>query len=95
MNLGVSHAAFVRTMAAPDTADRFWTTAGVGAVLILAVMIQSIWGVTVAGARSEASRLIIMMTRPFTVGMSVAAIGAAMAMGWWRSRRQPAASGND
>ena len=58
-----------------------WTTAGVWAVLILAVMIQSILGVTVAGARPEASRLIIMMTLPFTVGMSVVAIGAAMASG--------------
>ena len=71
-----------------------WTTAGVWAVLILAVMIQSILGVTVVGARPEASRLIITMTLPFTVGMSVVAIGAAMAIGWWRSRRR-AASGND
>ena len=45
-----------------------WTTAGVWVVLILAVIIQSILGVTVAGARPEASRLIIMMTLPFTVG---------------------------
>ena len=66
----------------------------VWAVLILAVIIQSILGVTVAGARREASRLIIMMTLPFTVGMSVAAIGAAIVIGWWRSRRR-AASGND
>ena len=58
-----------------------WTTAGVWAVLILAVMIQSMLGVTVAGARPEASRLIIMMTLPFTVGMSAVAIGAAMAIG--------------
>ena len=72
-----------------------WITAGVWGVLILAVIMQSILGVTVAGARPEASRLIIMMTLPFTVGMSVAAIGAAMAIGWWRSRRRPAASGND
>ena len=71
-----------------------WTTAGVWAVLILAVIVQSILGVTVAGARPEASRLIVMMTLPFTVGMSVVAIGAAMAIGWWRSRRR-AASGND
>ena len=71
-----------------------WTTAGVWAVLIRAVIIQSILGVTVAGVRPEASRLIIMITLPFTVGMSVVAIGAAMAIGWWRSRRQ-AASGND
>ena len=71
-----------------------WTVAGVWAVLILGVIIQSILGVTVVGARPEASRLIIMMTLPFTVGMSVVAIGAAMAIGWWRSRRQ-AASGND
>ena len=71
-----------------------WTTAGVWAVLIFAVTIQSMLGVTVAGARPEASRLIIMMTLPFTVGMSVVAIGAAMAIGWWRSRRR-AASGND
>ena len=68
--------------------------AGVWAVLILAVIIQSILGVTVAGARPEASRLIIMMTLPFTVGMSVVAMGAAMAIGWWRSRRQ-VASGDD
>ena len=67
--------------------------AGVWAVLILAVVIQSMLGVTVAGARPEASRLIIMMTLPFTVGMSVVAIGAAIAMGWWSRRR--AASGND
>ena len=67
-----------------------WTTAGVWAVLILAVIIQSMLGVTVEGA----SRLVIMMTLPFTVGMSVVAIGAAMAIGWWRSRRR-AASGND
>ena len=71
-----------------------WITVGVWAVLILAVIIQSILGVTVAGASPEASRLIVMMTLPFTVGTSVAAIGAAMAIGWWRSRR-PAASGND
>ena len=72
-----------------------WSTAGVWAVLILAVVIQSILGVTVAGARPEASRLIIMMTLPFTVGMSVVAIGAAIAIGWWRSRSRQAASGND
>ena len=71
-----------------------WITAGVWAVLILAVIIQSILGVTVAGASPEASRLIVMMTLPFTVGTSVVAIGAAMAIGWWWSRR-PAASGND
>ena len=72
-----------------------WTVAGVWAVLILAVIIQSILGVTVAGARPEASRLIIMMTLPFTLGMSAVAIGAAMAIGWRRSRARPAASGND
>ena len=72
-----------------------WTVAGVWAVLILAVIIQSILGVTVTGARPEASRLIIMMTLPFAVGMSVVAIGAAIAMGWWWSRRRQAASGND
>ena len=55
-----------------------WITAGVWAVLILAVTIQSMLGVTVAGARPEASRLIIMMTLPFTVGTSVVAIGAAI-----------------
>ena len=71
-----------------------WSIAGVWGVLILAVTIQSILGVTVAGARPEASRLIIMMTLPFTAGMSVVAIGAAMAIGWWRSRRQTA-RGND
>ena len=70
-----------------------WTTAGVWALLVLAVIIQSMLGVTVAGARPEASRLIVMMTLPFAVGMSVVAIGAAIAIGWW-SRRQ-AASGND
>ena len=70
-----------------------WTVAGVWAVLILAVTIQSMLGVTVAGARPEASRLIIMMTLPFTVGMSVVAIVGAIAIGW-RSRRR-AASGND
>ena len=58
-----------------------WIIAGVWGVLILAVIIQSILGVTVAGARPEASRLIIMMTLPFTAGMSVVAIGAAMASG--------------
>ena len=52
-----------------------WTVAGVWAVLILAVIIQSMLGMTVAGARPEASRLIVMMTLPFTVGMSVVAIG--------------------
>ena len=71
-----------------------WTVAGVWAVLILAVIIQSMLGVKVAGARPEASRLTIMMTLPFTVGMSAVAIGAAIAIGWWRSRRQ-AASGDD
>ena len=71
-----------------------WTTVGVWAVLILAVVIQSMLGVTVAGARPEASRLIIMMTLPFTVGMSAVAIGATMAIGRWGSRRR-AASGND
>ena len=71
-----------------------WITAGVWAVLILAVIIQSMLGVTVAGARPEASRLIITMTLPITVGISVVAIGAAIAIGWWRSR-QRAASGNE
>ena len=65
-----------------------WITAGVWAVLILAVIIQSMLGVTVAGARPEGSRLIITMTLPFTAGISVVAIG------WWRSR-QRAASGNE
>ena len=65
-----------------------WITAGVWAVLILAVIIQSMLGVTVAGARPEGSRLIITMTLPITVGISVVAIG------WWRSR-QRAASGNE
>ena len=65
-----------------------WITAGVWAVLILAVIIQSMLGVTVADARPEASRLIITMTLPITVGISVVAIG------WWRSR-QRAASGNE
>ena len=72
-----------------------WITAGVWAVLILAVIIQSILGFRVAGARPEASRLIITMTLPFTVGMSVVAIGAAMAIGRWGSRRRQTASGND
>ena len=71
-----------------------WNTAGVWAVLILAVIIQSMLGVTVAGARPEASRLIITMTLPITVGISGVAIGAAIAIGWWRSRRR-AASGNE
>ena len=71
-----------------------WITVGVWAVLILAVIIQSMLGVTVAGARPEASRLIIMMTLPFTVGMSAVAISAAMVIGRWGSRRQTA-SGND
>ena len=71
-----------------------WTVAGVWAVLILAVIIQSMLGVTVAGARPEASRLTVMMTLPFTVGMSAVAIATPMAIGWWRSRR-PAASGNE
>ena len=70
-----------------------WTVVGVWALLILAVTIQSMLGVTAAGARPEASRLIVMMTLPFTVGMSVVAIGAAMAIGWWS--RRPAARGND
>ena len=71
-----------------------WITAGVWAVLILAVIIQSMLGVTVAGARPEASRLIIMMTLPFTVGISAVAIGAGMVIGRWGSRRQTA-SGNE
>ena len=71
-----------------------WIAAGVWAVLIIAVIIQSMLGVTVAGARPEASRLIITMTLPITVGVSVVAIGAAMAIGWWRSR-QRAARGNE
>ena len=70
-----------------------WTVVGVWALLILAVTIQSMLGVTVAGARPEASRLMVMMTLPFMVGMSVVAIGAAMAIGWWS--RRPAARGND
>ena len=64
-----------------------WTVVGVWALLILAVTIQSMLGVTVAGARPEASRLMVMMTLPFMVGMSVVAIG------WWS--RRPAARGND
>ena len=46
------------------------------------------------GKAGKPARLIIMMMLPFTVGMSVVAIGAAMAIGWWRSRRRPA-RGND
>ena len=72
-----------------------WTTAGVWAVLIPAVIIQSILGFTVAGARPEASRLIIMMTLPFTVERSVVATGVAMTIGWRRSRRRQIAGGND
>ena len=46
----------------------------------------SILGVTVARGKAGSQRLIVMMMMlPFTVGMSVVAIGAAMAIGWWRS----------
>ena len=72
-----------------------WITAGVWAVLILAEIIQSMLGVTVAGASPEASRLTVMMTLPFTVGMSAVAIATPMASGWWWWSRRPAASGND
>ena len=72
-----------------------WITAGVWAVLILAEIIQSMLGVTVADASPEASRLTVMMTLPFTVGMSAVAIATPMASGWWWWSRRPAASGND
>ena len=61
-----------------------WTVAGVWAVLIIAVIIQSMLGVTVAGARPEASRADNHDDAADHGGMSVVAVGAAMAIGWWR-----------
>ena len=67
-------------------------TAGVWAVLILIVIAQSLLGVSISGAQPEASRLILMMTLPFTVGLSVIAVGAAFFTSWLRRRHVHSAS---
>ncbi len=66
--------------------------AGVWAVLILIVIAQSLLGIPIGGVQPEASRLFLMMTLPFTVGLSVIAIGAAFFTTWWRRRHIHSAS---
>ena len=44
------------------------------AVILLFVIIQSALNVQVAGVKPEAAKLTLMMTLPFTVGVSVAII---------------------
>ena len=67
-------------------------TAGVWVVLILIVAAQSLLGVSIGGVQPEASRLILMMALPFTVGLSAIAIGAAFFTTWWRKRHNHSAS---
>lgn len=60
--------------------------ASIWAVLLLTVTVWSAVNVPIAGIRPEAIRLTLMMTLPFTGGISVVAIVAAIVVTWRRSR---------
>ena len=66
-----SHPAFRR---AAKVVGLFWIA------VFLFVTVQSVLNLPVAGVRPEAVRLILMMTFPFTLGVSVCIIGAAFLM---------------
>lgn len=57
------------------------------AVPILFTLVQSGLNVYVAGMAPEAMRLLLTMTAPFTVGITIVAIGAAFATDLYRMRR--------
>ncbi len=63
-----------------------WVIASIWAVLLLTVVVWSAVDVPVAGIQPEAIRLTLMMTLPFTGGISVVAIVAAVVVTWRRSR---------
>ena len=57
------------------------------AVLILYTLVQSFFNVYVAGMAPEAMRLLLTMTAPFTVGITIVAIGTAFAVDFYKMRR--------
>lgn len=52
-------------------------TVSIWAVVLLSVIAVSMLNVNVGGVAPEAFRLMLMMTLPFTVGLSVVAVGTA------------------
>ena len=64
-------------------------TAVAWGALILFTIIQSVLNVYVAGVAPEATRLTLTMTAPFTIGLTLVAIGTAIAIDIVKSRRRP------
>lgn len=56
-------------------------------VLILYTLVQSVLNVYVAGMAPEATRLLLTMTAPFTIGITMVAIGVAFAVDFYKMRR--------
>ena len=54
---------------------------GIWAVVILFVVIQSVFGFSVGIMRPEGARLTLMMTAPFTLGLSAIILGVAFLIG--------------
>ena len=59
---------------------------GIWAVVILFVVIQSVFGFSVGVMRPEGARLTLMMTAPFTIGLSIVILGVAFLIGRSRGR---------
>ncbi len=62
-------------------------------VLLLTAIIWSVIDVPIAGMQPEGLRLTIMMTLPFTGGISLVAIVSAIVITWWRSQHHHEDSG--
>ena len=61
------------------TVPTVYTVAGVWATIFLFAIVQSILNVPVAGVAPEAIRLALAMTAPFTLGLTIVAVGATLA----------------
>ncbi len=61
--------------------------ASIWAVLLLTVLVWSVVNVPIAGVWPEAIRLMMMMTLPFTGGISIVAIAAAVIITRLRSQQ--------
>ena len=61
------------------TAPTVYAIAGVWATIFLFTIIQSMLNAPVAGVAPEAIRLTLAMTAPFTLGLTIVAVGTALA----------------
>ena len=66
------------TVPTVPTVPTVYTVAGVWATIFLFTIVQSVLNVPVAGVAPEAIRLTLTMTAPFTLGLTIVAVGVVL-----------------